>query len=53
MQSDHNNSRRDRSMSANTLSSCGSVSSIGSLSGSTMSIEERRMKVMRYWEKKK
>jgi len=54
-------------MSANTFNSAKSVyskgssvsrghsctSSMGSVSGSQMSIEERRNKVIRYWEKKK
>jgi len=60
---------RDRSMSSNTQSNaslysgkgsiqsrgCSSTSSLGasSLAGSTMSLEERKQKVIRYWEKKK
>jgi len=59
---------RDRSMSANTFGSnasmdqggsvnsiegVSSVNSIGSFEGSTLSMEERRSRVIKYWEKKK
>lgn len=58
----HNNEEvrqpRDRTMSANTFISKGSrghssTSSIGSLQGSSLSIDERKMKIYKYWEKKK
>jgi hypothetical protein len=60
---DTNDLIRDRSMSANTFSnqsmgdakSCGlsSTSSVGSFAGSTLSLEERKYRVIKYWEKKK
>ena len=49
------NPKRDRAHSVLTdQSMCSKESSdIASLAGSTMSIEERKLKVIRYWEKKK
>lgn len=47
-----NNEIRDRSMSCNTISNF-SCSSLGSLKGSTLSLEDRKLRVIKYWEKKK
>lgn len=46
------NEIRDRSMSCNTISNY-SCSSFSSLNRSTLSLEDRKMRVIKYWEKKK
>jgi len=50
---------RDRRMSANTVESMaskeslGSSCSIGSIAGSNLTMDQRKLRVIKYWEKKK
>jgi hypothetical protein len=52
-----NQSCRDRSMSVNTDASkesmMSSANSMGSIAGSNLTMDQRKQRVIQYWEKKK